>query len=74
MNNHLDIKIEYHTENEVDYRIVGVTVEPSSVKSTDPKQPICDSTEQLQINNEMNVAFTYSVEWIVSFNVNVLAF
>lgn len=71
LNNHYEIKIEYHKTKLGQYRVVGVTVVPSSrnnARPEDPLQPQCDSSEKKQIekNTPLQVTYTYSVEWIES--------
>lgn len=72
--NHFNIKIEYHVRN-LDYRVVGVIVEPLSLDrlkiddKTASADEICDSSlEKVVISRdkEAQVLFTYSVLFIES--------
>ena len=68
--NHYDFFIQYHLRSDGNYRIVGVTVNPRSIKydsidnlqcNEDIDNPITLSTE-----DSTNVIFTYSVYWVPS--------
>lgn len=66
-NNHYDIVIDYHEAGPDNYRVVGVLVDPYSMK--DPKQSECQSAQTPIILNEDKgdkVDFTYSVYWRLS--------
>ncbi|CAG98637.1 Emp70p [Kluyveromyces lactis] len=65
--NHYDIQIEYHDRGENNYRIVGVTVNPASIKRDSPDS--CESTGKSLVLSETEdneVYFTYSVKFIKS--------
>lgn len=65
--NHYDIQIEYHDRGNGDYRIVGVTVTPASIKRDGPDK--CDSTGESLVLSETEdnqVFFTYSVKYVAS--------
>ncbi|SCW04262.1 LAFE_0H09648g1_1 [Lachancea fermentati] len=65
--NHFDIQIEYHDRGEGNYRVVGVTVEPASIKRTSAST--CTATgESLVLSEEEDntVYFTYSVNFVAS--------
>lgn len=65
--NHYDIQIEYHDRGENNYRIVGVTVNPASIKRDSPDN--CESTGKSLVLSETEdneVYFTYSVKFIKS--------
>ncbi|SCV04344.1 LAMI_0H15368g1_1 [Lachancea mirantina] len=68
--NHFDILIEYHDRGNNDYRVVGVTVNPASIKREDASQ--CAATGELLSLSETEdnkVQFTYSVKFTASDNV-----
>ncbi|CCH62432.1 hypothetical protein TBLA_0H01450 [Henningerozyma blattae CBS 6284] len=65
--NHFNIHIEYHDRGNNNYRVVGVTVDPISIKRDDFES--CTPTgNQLHLNEnaENQVLFTYSVDFIKS--------
>ncbi|KAK9470042.1 uncharacterized protein V1510DRAFT_384169 [Dipodascopsis tothii] len=69
--NHYDIFIEYHRTRTNKYRVVGVVVQPASIKTTadgNGQVETCDVADKLQLSREINtdVAFTYSVYWTPS--------
>merc|ERR1712137_1259555 len=76
LNNHVAMKILYHTTPEFEYfrRIVGFEVEPQSIKHSDYDKSnptdtpeTCLNPRQWQLVSESNpgeVTFTYSVEWV----------
>ena len=62
--NHFDIMIEYHDRGEGNYRVVGVIVEPVSIKRSSPGT--CETTGSplmLAEENDNEVYFTYSVKF-----------
>lgn len=62
--NHFDIMIEYHDRGEGNYRVVGVIVEPVSIKRSSPGT--CETTGSplmLDEGNDNEVYFTYSVKF-----------
>ncbi|CAD6635282.1 XXYS1_4_G0039620.mRNA.1.CDS.1 [Saccharomyces cerevisiae] len=62
--NHFDIIIEYHDRGEGNYRVVGVIVEPVSIKRSSPGT--CETTGSplmLDEENDNEVYFTYSVKF-----------
>lgn len=62
--NHFDIMIEYHDRGEGNYRVVGVIVEPVSIKRSSPGT--CETTGSplmLDEENDNEVYFTYSVKF-----------
>ncbi|CAR26803.1 hypothetical protein ZYGR_0I00750 [Zygosaccharomyces rouxii] len=65
--NHYDINIEYHDRGNDNYRVVGVTVDPVSIKrsSSDSCQYNSGSLT-LSETEENEVHFTYSVKFIKS--------
>lgn len=65
--NHFDIQIEYHDRGDNNYRIVGVTVNPASIKRE--SGDTCSATGKslvLDEENDNEVYFTYSVKYIAS--------
>lgn len=70
--NHFDIRVEYHQRGENEYRIVGITVVPSSISRTGfecPSQEEVDSFPQVSLSStgdETDVYFTYDVSWVAS--------
>lgn len=65
--NHFDIMIEYHDRGEGNYRVVGVIVEPVSIKRSSPGT--CETTGSplmLDEENDNEVYFTYSVKFTES--------
>ncbi|CEP63277.1 Tmn2p LALA0_S07e06458g [Lachancea lanzarotensis] len=65
--NHFDIKIEYHDRGNGDYRVVGVTVNPVSIKRSlsDSCAPTGELLE-LSEEQETEVNFSYSVHFEAS--------
>lgn len=62
--NHFDIMIEYHDRGEGNYRVVGVIVEPVSIKRSSPGT--CETNGNpliLDEENDNEVYFTYSVKF-----------
>ena len=70
-NNHFDIYVNFHTDDQMKYRVVGVQVAAKSIKS-DKETNDCmlgtSSPFQLSTTDSNKVAFTYSVTWIASAN------
>ncbi|KAI8834780.1 hypothetical protein BJ741DRAFT_609158 [Chytriomyces cf. hyalinus JEL632] len=69
-NNHYDITVEYHSQDDKKYRVVGVLVKPHSVLKADPANH-CNynslpPTLQLSENLENEVLFYYNVVWTKS--------
>ncbi|CAG8625925.1 5365_t:CDS:2 [Ambispora gerdemannii] len=67
--NHYQIKIEYHTQDNIHYRVVGVLVTPKSKKTTLSKNETnCETKEQLTLNENTDntIVYTYDVEWAPS--------
>ncbi|KAG0274763.1 hypothetical protein BGZ95_009488 [Linnemannia exigua] len=71
-NNHYDIEIEYHRNVQKDtLRVVGVTVDPISVKTVEEKAEGCGIKKGEQTLNPMilsekattPVTYTYSIKW-----------
>lgn len=73
-NNHYDIIVDYHKSSNDDYRVVGVLVEPYSMKDSKyvdgkgecPSNPDEAAPAVLDENKESSLTFTYSVYWIES--------
>ena len=66
MYNHYNIIIEYHDIGKGQNRVVGVSVQPQSIKHFDKYNPGCDSTQvPLRLNEAegTEVQWSYSVEW-----------
>ncbi|KAG9298808.1 hypothetical protein G9A89_015829 [Geosiphon pyriformis] len=61
--NHYHINIEYHTQDNIHYRVVGVIVSPSSKRGAK-----CEAQEKLALDETgiTNVSYTYDVEWTKS--------
>lgn len=71
INNHLKFVLKYHTDDQINYRVVGFEIEAKSVDNkhydklpADKKCTIKDNTPQA-INNAgpTEILFTYEVEW-----------
>ncbi|KAI9352707.1 hypothetical protein BDR26DRAFT_849725 [Obelidium mucronatum] len=70
LNNHYDITVEYHTKDNVTFRVVGVLVTPRSVASIEGSNK-CDFTShtadlELSEKQDTTVEFSYSVTWKLS--------
>ena len=69
LNNHFDIRIDYHKASEDQYRVVGVIVRPSSRRDSkyigDEGVDCGDENDPLILNEdgETPVTWTYSVSW-----------
>ncbi|XP_052687218.1 transmembrane 9 superfamily member 4-like [Crassostrea angulata] len=76
LNNHLKMYLKYHTDDDIDYRVVGFEVEPKSVKfgelNTDAdgkcdfksnKQNAMVQLQELNENGENEILYTYDVKW-----------
>lgn len=76
LNNHLKMFLKYHTDDDIDYRVVGFEVEPKSVKfgelNTDAdgkcdfksnKQNAVVQLQELNENGENEILYTYDVKW-----------
>ncbi|KAI8914787.1 hypothetical protein DFJ77DRAFT_463360 [Powellomyces hirtus] len=68
LNNHYDITIEYHTNDEQNFRVVGVIVNPYSLKDLtkcSDKGPPAPEAGVVTLDEEKNtpVTFSYSVKW-----------
>lgn len=66
-NNHYDITVEYHTNDNTHYRVVGVIVRPDS-KQTDAVGATvnCNVNQPMMLSEErdkQSAVFTYSVNW-----------
>ncbi|KAH7410326.1 hypothetical protein DE146DRAFT_644550 [Phaeosphaeria sp. MPI-PUGE-AT-0046c] len=72
LNNHYDIVIDYHEASANNYRVVGVLVDPYSLrdsKMTGEGQAQCGSADSpvvLSENEANKVTFTYDVYWRLS--------
>ena len=75
LNNHYDIAIDYHKSGPNEFRVVGVLVDPFSMrgsKVSDDGKAECGVIEKksdlvtLSDSEDTTVAFTYSVYWIES--------
>ncbi|SCU85958.1 LANO_0C06150g1_1 [Lachancea nothofagi CBS 11611] len=65
--NHFDINIEYHDRGNGDYRVVGVIVNPVSIKKSSPEScALTGELLELSEENETVVDFSYSVNFIPS--------
>ncbi|KAI9592931.1 hypothetical protein BDF19DRAFT_449848 [Syncephalis fuscata] len=68
LHNHYKIRVQYHTKDNINYRIVGVLVFPYS-KNTVIDQSgnaQCNSTDLLILNDKQDnqgIVYTYDVEW-----------
>ena len=69
LNNHFDIYVDYHKVSDVNYRVVGVLVRPSSRRDSknlaDGAADCGDESVSLMLNEEGEtpVTWTYSVYW-----------
>lgn len=76
LNNHLKMYLKYHTDDDIDYRVVGFKVQPKSVKfgelNTDAdgkcdfksnKQNTDVQLQELNENGENEILYTYDVKW-----------
>lgn len=75
LNNHFDIKVEYHKTRQGQYRVVGVIINPASrnnKKPDDGAEPVCNVSDPVVFDenadpkNVLEVSFTYSVSWTES--------
>ncbi|OAL52077.1 hypothetical protein IQ07DRAFT_402497 [Pyrenochaeta sp. DS3sAY3a] len=72
LNNHYDIVVDYHEAGPNNYRVVGVLVDPYSIRNSKivgEGQATCGDAHTPVIlgeNEESAVAFTYSVYWRLS--------
>ncbi|KAF2477761.1 uncharacterized protein BDR25DRAFT_275127 [Lindgomyces ingoldianus] len=72
LNNHYNIVIDYHEASKDNYRVVGVLVEPYSMKDSkfvDVGRAECGSAENpavLAEDEDTTLTYTYSVYWIKS--------
>ncbi|KAA8905014.1 hypothetical protein TRICI_005342 [Trichomonascus ciferrii] len=71
LNNHYNIKVEYHTTRTGKYRVVGVIVDAvsSNNKPDDKGNVKCDSNERVILDthkDDQEVTYTYSVSWVES--------
>ena len=72
LNNHYDIVIDYHQASKDSYRVVGVLVDPYSMKDSkflDIDHGECGSTDApvvLSEEKDTQVTYTYSVYWLPS--------
>ncbi|KAI8052467.1 putative endosomal integral membrane protein [Syncephalis plumigaleata] len=71
LHNHYNIRVQYHTKDNINYRIVGVVVSPYS-KNTVLKQDgtsQCNTTEPLVLDEQhgnSGIVYTYDVSWEAS--------
>jgi transmembrane 9 superfamily member 2/4 len=71
LHNHYDIMIDYHQAGEDNYRVVGILVQPVSMKNnkyTGEGQAECDNSQHptpliLSEKEKTEVTYTYSVYW-----------
>ncbi|KAG8953524.1 hypothetical protein FRC04_002366 [Tulasnella sp. 424] len=69
LNNHYDIKMEYHTKDEKNFRVVGVLVWPFSLASQSSDKPNCDTMAAnppplyLSESKTNEFFYTYTVTW-----------
>ncbi|KAG8906667.1 hypothetical protein FRB99_006368 [Tulasnella sp. 403] len=72
LNNHYDIRMEYHTSDEKHYRVVGVLVWPFSIATPANGKPTCDTMSanvpplRLSETKSNEFYYTYSVSWVKS--------
>ncbi|KAK9378337.1 uncharacterized protein V2V93DRAFT_376388 [Kockiozyma suomiensis] len=71
LSNHYDIFVEYHETRAGKYRVVGVVVQPSSLRTTIDDAGVvqnCNVDDKLMLNRDIDtkVTFTYSVFWTPS--------
>jgi transmembrane 9 superfamily protein 2/4 len=71
LNNHYNIKVEYHTTRTGKYRVVGVIVDAisSNNKPDDNGNVKCGSNERVILDthkDDQEVTYTYSVSWVES--------
>lgn len=65
--NHYDINIEYHDRGDDNYRVVGVTVKPASIKRNSPDSCQSDADYlSLSETEDNEVHYTYSVRFTKS--------
>lgn len=67
--NHYDIHVQYHTQDHINYRVVGVRVSPfsKSTKVDGEGKANCNTNEAMFLSEEgaNKVVYTYSVYWEV---------
>lgn len=66
LNNHYDIIINYHEAEKGKFRVVGVTVEPSSRQDSKSNCGNPDNPLELDENGGSKVTWTYGVYWVKS--------
>jgi len=74
VNNHLKFILKYHTDDDINYRVVGFEIEPLSVKKGDLKveNGKCKQAagnfapQAVNEKEETEVQFTYEVQWVRS--------
>ncbi|RKP06697.1 hypothetical protein THASP1DRAFT_31496 [Thamnocephalis sphaerospora] len=68
LHNHYTIRIQYHTQDSVNYRVVGVLVQPSSKQTVLDKEgkANCNVEEALVLDETADhpgIVYTYDVQW-----------
>lgn len=65
MNTHFSLTIQYHTDNDIDFRIVGALITPLSIHQTSAEKYDCEETANVQLieNGPLNIVYTYSVKF-----------
>ncbi|ODQ45158.1 hypothetical protein PICMEDRAFT_73936 [Pichia membranifaciens NRRL Y-2026] len=68
--NHYDFFIEYHPRSDGSYRVVGATVDATSIQYIDPDEINCNAEVfepvRLKEDEQTDVTFSYSVYWVPS--------
>jgi len=65
LNTHYDIAIEYHEASANNYRVVGVQLDPVSLRDSTVEPPVCGGSKAMVLSENQNnkVVFTYGVYW-----------
>ncbi|KDQ21805.1 hypothetical protein BOTBODRAFT_99067 [Botryobasidium botryosum FD-172 SS1] len=65
LNNHYDIILQYHTKDNIHYRIVGVLVWPESHGTTEGNPTCASDSKGLVLSEERDnsVVYTYTIRW-----------
>lgn len=66
LNNHFEIYVSYHIKDDSKYRVVGVSVNPTSTQYANCERNDNDPGMRLKDNTDVRVSWTYDVYWIVS--------
>ncbi|XP_008325001.1 transmembrane 9 superfamily protein member 5 isoform X1 [Cynoglossus semilaevis] len=71
--NHVDIRITYHSGQSEGWkgaRLVAATLEPKSIKHTDPTKPTCEETEPMKVPVDFRDAVSITYSYSITFEEN----